>query len=126
MGTQVLSTANYETKPQYTTSTVAFGAIAIADGQLATWVGADVSANVVAWDGLETCKEKLREAGWPDTTTGVVSEAIFDTVTQSITDTLSETCVAVIKGSGYKPAGFSCSPDVTRLSEVWLETDKAA
>jgi len=127
MGTLVTSTASYQTKPQYTVETVAFGLVAVADGEFASFIGADISAQVVAWDGLETCKEALRETGWPNPTTGVVVEAIYDTVTQSLTDTLSETCVAVIKGSDYKPAGFSCSPDAMREAEKWLEsTAKAA
>ena len=122
MGTQVLSTASYMTKPQYTVTTVAFGSVAIGDGEFASFVGADVTDQVVAYNGLGVCKEKLREAGWLNPTTGNVVEAIFDTVTQNITDTLSATTVAVIKGFDYKPAGFSCSPDATRQADLWLET----
>ncbi len=124
MGTQVLSTSVADTKPNLAVSTVAFGAVAIADGQLAVWVGATALPQVEAKNGIGTCVDKLREADWPDTTTGVVTEAIYDVLANKIVDTLSEDCVAVIKGSAYTPQGVSCSAMTQRLKEVWLETTK--
>jgi len=127
MGTQVLSTARYETKPQYVVSTVAFGSVAVGDGEFASFIGANAADQVEAFNGLEKCKERLREAGWPNTGTGVVVEAIYDIKVKAFTDTLSEDCVSVIKGSDYTPAGVSCSTVALRQAELWLEsTAKAA
>ena len=125
MGTQVLSASVADTKPNLVVSDVAFGAVAIGDGELAVWVGTTALPQVEAKNGIGSCVDKLREADWPDTTTGVVTEAIYDVVANEIVDTLSEDCVAVIKGSAYTPAGVSCSAMSQRLKEVWLETTKA-
>lgn len=124
MGTQVLSASVADTKPNLVTSTVAFGSVDIGDGELAVWVGSAALPQVEAKNGIGSCVDKLREADWPNTTTGVVTEAIYDVVANLITDTLSEDCVAVIKGSDYTPQGVSCSAMCERLKEVWLETTK--
>ena len=127
MGTQVLATADYETKPQYVVSTVAFGSVAVGDGEFASFIGANAANQLEAYNGLEKCKEKLREAGWPNPGTGVVVESIYDVLLQQFTDTLSEDCVAIIRGSDFTKVSDSCSGHAQRQAELWLEsTAKAA
>jgi len=122
MGVQVTATADSNTKPNYTVATVLAASVAVADGEFAVWVGATISDQLVAFDGVRMCKQALREAGWLNPTTGVVIEAIYDTQTQNIVDTLTEDCVAVIQGFDFTPAGVSNSAHSVRMAEKWLET----
>ena len=122
MGTQVLSLARSESKPTYVASTVAFGSVAVGDGELAVFVGTGATVQLSAFTGaMSHALQALREASWPNSTTGVTVSAIYDVVAQAHTDTLSEDCVAIIKGSDYVPAGVSCSAYVKRMVEVYLE-----
>ena len=127
MGTQVTATADSNTKPNYTVATVLVASIAVADGEFAVWVGATISDQVVAFDGIRMCKQALRELGWPNPLTLAVSEAIYDTQLQAFTVTATEDCVAVIQGFDFTPAGKSNSAHSARMAELWLEsTAKAA
>jgi len=126
MGTQVLSTSRGDAKVNMTVSTVIAASVAVADGQLVSWVGATALPQVEAFNGLGSCVDKLREAGWPETTTGVVVEAIYNVPLNTFVDTLTEDCVAVIKGSTYTHAGFSSSPVCSSQSGLWLESTAKA
>lgn len=121
MGTLVLSASRADTKPNYVVSTVAFGSVAVADGELGVFIGANVAPQVSNYNGLGYCLDTLKETYWPDPGTGVTSDAIYDVVTRLDTDTLSENTVAIIKGSGYSPAGVSQTAHANRMLERWLE-----
>jgi hypothetical protein len=132
MGTQVLSTADYQTKPQYAVSTVLAAAVAGADGQFISWVGNAVPVNLPAWIGLERCKEGLREAGWPNPGTGTYNTAVLDsasnlTVTLAgAVPTVTEGDCVIIQGYNYSLSGDSNSAHATRQAEKFLESAKAA
>ena len=131
MGTQVLASASYETKPQYAVSTVAAVSVAGADGTFRSWVGEDVPVNLPAVIGLERCKEGLREAGWPNPGTGTYNTAVYD-ATQNLTVTLAgavptvtEGDCVIVQGFDFRGEGFSNSDHATRQSETYLEAVKA-
>jgi hypothetical protein len=132
MGTLVTSTSQADSKSGFVVTTPLAASVVVADGSLASWVGATVSTNVESYNGLGTCKEKLREAGWPNPVTAELSAAVFNTKTQVLTvtngiaPTLTEDDVAVLQGLDYTPAGVSNSPRAQAMSELWLEIDKVA
>lgn len=129
MGTQVLAAADSNTKPNYVVSTVAFGSVAIGDGELAVFVGANIVDQVEAYNGLtKKALQAIREAAWPNPASLSVTESIYDVIAKASTDTLSEDTVAIILGSGFTTvSGASSSAHVRRMAELWLEsTAKAA
>lgn len=132
MGTLVTSTSRTDSKSQFVVTTPAAGAVTVADGAFAAFIGATVQTNVEAFNGLETCKEKLREAGWPNPITGQLSAVVFNTATQAYTvtngaaPTLTEFDVALLQGLDYTPAAVSNSPRAQAMAEAFLDNDKAA
>lgn len=133
MGTQVTADDRSNTKPNYTVATVAFGAVAIVDGEFAVWVGDSVSTNVEAYNGLLKCVQALREAHWPNPLTTTFNSAKYSTTTHTLTvalgaalPTVAETDVVVLQGLDFTPAGVTNSPHVRRMAEMYLESDKAA
>lgn len=122
MGTLVTAAAKENTKPNYTVETVAFGSVAVADGELAVFVGNAIpSAETWAAPGLQKALQGIREAHWPDPASLSVINSIYDVAADAKTDTLSETCVAIIQGAGFNTAGSSNSGHAHRLFEMALE-----
>jgi hypothetical protein len=132
MGTLVTSELRTDTKPNYVIdASITPAAIAVVATELAAWVGNTFSCRVEMTDGLEVCKDKFRESGWPDPTPTFFNTVSVDTKTGAVTivlsgahPTLTEDDVAVIQGTGYAPDGFSNSAQVTRMSELFLEYGK--
>lgn len=128
MGTQVKAVADHNTKPNYATSTVAAGSVAIVDGEFAIFIGSTVPAQVAGWAGLTQCMQAMREAGWIDPTTLQFASAVYNVVTSVLTvvtdgahPTLTEDDVAIIKGFGFSTSFDSCSTHTKRLFEKALE-----
>ncbi len=66
MGTQITSTDNNDSKQQMTVTTVAAGATLIAPGDLVIWYGEDLGGrNLESVTDLQVCRDKLREADFP-------------------------------------------------------------
>ena len=133
MGTKILSTQDSDTKPNYIVSTVAAGSMSIGDGEFASFIGSTVSSNLESFNGLEVCKDKLRESGWGNPGTGTFNSVVFDTKTQAVTiateaalPTLTEDDVAIIQGFDYTGPSDSNSPHSVRMAELYLESAKAA
>ena len=133
MGMKLLSALDSDTKPNYVTSTVAAGSMTIVDGQFAAFIGSTVSSNLESFNGLEVCKDKLRESGWGNPGTGTFNSVVFDTKTQAVTiatdaalPTLTEDDVALLQGFDYTGPSDSNSPHAVRMAELYLENSKAA
>lgn len=134
MGTQVTVSSRHDSSPSFTVATVAAAAVAVADGELALWVGDSVTSPLEAYVGLEHCLEALREAGWPNPVTIENSYAIYDTADQTLTvdngaapsfDS-GETEVAILQGFDFINDGASNSAFVESMMESYLESAKAA
>jgi hypothetical protein len=128
MGTQVTAALDSDTKPNYTVATVVAASVAIVNGEFAAWVGNAVGSQVEAINGLVKCSQALREAGWPNPTTGVFNSAVYNTVTHTMTvalaavlPTLAETDVCVLQGLDFTQAGDSNSGHVRRMAESIIE-----
>ena len=117
MGTLVKATADHNTKPNYAVTTPLAGAVAVADGEFAVFVGSTVGSQLEAYNGIEKCMEALREAGWPNPITSQLSYAHYDTVQHDITvgngvaPTLTEDMVAVLQGLDFTVEGKLIVPE---------------
>jgi hypothetical protein len=127
MGTQVLAALRSDTKPNYVLSTVAAGSVVSADGNFYMFVGSTAATQLNAKTGQRMCMQALREADWPDPATTEAAWASYETVTNTLATgsgvdpTLTENMVAIIKASGFSPAGVSASTHSKRTFELILE-----
>lgn len=125
MSTLVKATSHTDTKPNYAVTDPPVPAVA--DTEFGIFVGTGVQSNVEAWNGLNTCSEALREAGWPNPTIGTVSYATYDTllhrllVGNGVPPPLPPPVVAVLQGMDFTVAGRSNDTHVQRMAEVYLE-----
>ena len=127
MGTQVLAALQGDSKPNYVLSTVAAGSVVTADDNFYLFVGATAITQLNVKTGLTECANKLRELGWPNPVTTEAAWASYETVTDTIAfgegldPTLTENMVAILKASGFTPAGVSGSKHSIRMYEKVLE-----
>lgn len=130
MGVLVKATANHNTRPNYVVSDPPV--VAVADGELAIWIGANLTDRVEAYNLVLRCLQALREAHWPEPITGEVSAARFAPTTGTIVVTngtipaMDANNAAVIRGFEFSTAGSSSSAHVRRMLGVYLEAQKAA
>ncbi len=69
MGTQVTSADQNDSKQQMAVATVAAGATVLAPGEMAVWHGDDLQGrNMESIAALETCRNALKDAGFPEAT----------------------------------------------------------
>ena len=127
MGTLVTAAAKEDTKPAFTLETVAAGSVAVADGELAVFVGENQDPQTIMNAGFDKCLEALRDAHWPNPVTTENSAAVYKittgilTVTNDAPPTLTEDDVAILQGLDFNYAGSSNSGTCHRLFEVILE-----
>lgn len=140
MGEQVLSDGQNDSKQQMATSTVAFGAVAIAADELIVWVGSTALATknqVEIITGLQRCRDAIREAGSPVPGAGDEVVALTEmgfgkpavvVTNQTALPTIAETDLLIGYGATYFAGGGKLLQDrINAAIEVFLEgTLKAA
>lgn len=129
MGTLIKATSDSDTKPNYAVTTSTAAAAAVADGELALFVGDSTGNRLETYNAIvKHVRQAFREAGWPQPAgTGQDLSVIYTVPTQEFSQAaLAETDVALIMGFGFTPAHDSGSAHVQRMAELWLEQSKAA
>lgn len=128
MGTLVKATDRDNTKPNYALTSPAAAAVAVADGELALFIGSSIPAQVSGWAGLTRCIQALREQQWSDPSTGQLAYAQFNVadglltvVADGASPSLGEGQVAILQGFGFSAAGVSNSAHCKRMFEKALE-----
>lgn len=127
MGTLVKSTAKEDTKDAYALTSPAAAAVAVADGELAVFVGANQDPQTIMAAGFQKCLQALRDAHWPNPVTLQLSAAVYKittgvlSVTNGAAPTLTEDDVAILQGLDFNYAGSSNSGACHKLFEVALE-----
>ena len=133
MGTLVKAINDSNTKPNYSVEDTAPGAVAVADGELALFVGSTTDNSLKQYAGMLKCMQALREAGWLNPATTVLNTAVYDIATDTLTVTLAatlplltETQVALVQGFNFTQPSDSNSGHSRRMAESAIEFLKAA
>ena len=127
MGTLVTAAAKEDTKEAYPVESPAAAAVAVADGELAVFVGANQDPQAIMGAGFQKCLQAIREAHWPNPVTTEFSAAVYTITTGTLAvsngahPTLTENDVAILQGLDFNTAGSSNSGHCHRLFETALE-----
>jgi hypothetical protein len=127
MGTLVTAAAKEDTKEAFTVESPLAAAVAVADGELAVFVGANQDPQTIMNAGFQKCLNALRDAGWPNPVTLEFSAAKYTITTGTLVvsngahPTLTENDVAIVQGLDFNYGGSSNSGKCHRLFETALE-----